>query len=656
MKLKSHCFVIICIISNLSLDAQQQIDTTLILDKYNQGWDLISYVPDSAIVLFNQVLENSEVINYKYGIGKAFNALGVAKREKGNYIGAYQNYKHAIEIRTDINDSSGLASTFDNLGVLFLDLGFYDSSLVSHQRGLKIRQRLNLDEQVARSYNSLGNFYETISKADTAYYFYRLCYDYYNSQQDTLYLTRAMNNLSTVFIDFNQYDSAEFYINKGITNAKYLEDDGLMAELLSNLTLVYKNTNQYDKAFQSIKKVIEIDQSSELYNYVAEDYYTLSTLWQVTARNDSALFYLNHALLILDTINGNSELTPDIYFKPTDLLRDIYKSKSEIFATTGKWDSAYDNFIKYYTRDTLINNLKSQYHLNFVETIFDSDKKSTLLTLKESEIKRESLGKRISLIISFSLLLLLIIGTVSFLQQKRINKKKSLLAQQQIESILSDQELKSINAMLEGQDNERKRIAEDLHDRVGSILSTVKLYFGSLNTKIDTYQDENKKQYDQANTLLDEAVQEVRRISHNLISGILMKFGLVPALKDLCDTVEGTQQLKINLKVFNVDERMDGQTEISIYRIIQELLSNVLKHAKATEVTISLTRNDGNLNIIIEDNGKGFDTNMNYEGIGLKNILSRVEKLNGQVKFDSVIDRGTTVIIDLPVDETPNEV
>ena len=112
----------------------------------------------------------------------------------------------------------------------------------------------------------------------------------------------------------------------------------------------------------------------------------------------------------------------------------------------------------------------------------------------------------------------------------------------------------------------------------------MKLYFNSLNTKIDTFQGENNQQFEKANTLLDEAVDEIRRISHNLISSILMKFGLGPALKDLCETVEGAQQIKVDLQMHGIDQRLNNQLEISLYRIIQELISNILKHAKATEI------------------------------------------------------------------------
>ena len=285
---------------------------------------------------------------------------------------------------------------------------------------------------------------------------------------------------------------------------------------------------------------------------------------------------------------------------------------------------------------------------------YELSKKETELQVKSVIAISSKLKARNYLILSVSLCVVLLLSTAFIIQQRKLAKRKLYFHNQKIKSLLSIQELKSINAMVEGQEDERKRIAEDLHDRVGSILSTVKLYFNSLNTKIDTHQVENNQQFDKANTLLDEAVQEVRRISHNLVSGLLMKFGLVPALRDLCETVEGAQQIKVHLQMHGIDERLDNQIEISLYRIIQELISNILKHAKATEITVSITRQDGNLNILVEDNGKGFDTNLVYEGMGLKNIRSRVEKLNGKINFDSVIDRGTIVNIDVPMKHNDN--
>ena len=158
-------------------------------------------------------------------------------------------------------------------------------------------------------------------------------------------------------------------------------------------------------------------------------------------------------------------------------------------------------------------------------------------------------------------------------------------------------------ARLEGQDLERKRVARDLHDRIGSMLSTVKLFFASVDTKLEEFKEENQKHFHKANQLLDEACEEVRRIAHDMESGLLTKFGLKPELEALAETIKDSQQIEISLVTHGLQERLVNSLEVKSYRIIQELVSNVLKHAKATTLSIQLNRFDKVFNIIVEDNG-----------------------------------------------------
>jgi len=190
-----------------------------------------------------------------------------------------------------------------------------------------------------------------------------------------------------------------------------------------------------------------------------------------------------------------------------------------------------------------------------------------------------------------------------------------------------------------------------LHDRLGSMLSTVKLYFSSVEEQMDKLKEQNKEQYNKANHLLDEACEEVRKISHNLVSGELIKFGLLSSLQQMKRTIEDAGQLKINVLAFGIENRLDSMVEIELYRIIQELVNNILRHSKATEVTIQLNKSEKNLNIVVEDNGIGFDLKSVKEGMVLKNIRTRVNKLKGFLSVDSSKGRGTTTIIDIAFDK-----
>ena len=158
---------------------------------------------------------------------------------------------------------------------------------------------------------------------------------------------------------------------------------------------------------------------------------------------------------------------------------------------------------------------------------------------------------------------------------------------------------------------------------------------------------DHTKQLAKVDNLIDEACDEVRKIAHDMASNNISDFGLRKSIQLLAERVNGSAGLQIQMASFGMSERFDRATEISLYRVVQEIISNVLKHARATVVEVNLTRNHDSLNILIEDNGIGFDPSKSTGGLGLKSIESRVESLNGTIVFDSAPGRGTTVSIDI---------
>ena len=201
-----------------------------------------------------------------------------------------------------------------------------------------------------------------------------------------------------------------------------------------------------------------------------------------------------------------------------------------------------------------------------------------------------------------------------------------------------------MQSMLEGQEIERERIAKDLHDSLGGLLSTIKLQFDSVKTKVEPVTE--LSEYKSANKMLDTAVAEVRSISQNLQPGALVKLGLIAALKDLFNRFDDEHYPDIDFQYYNLPEKIDTMVSLSIYRIIQELLHNTIKHAKANEILIQLNKEDDELVIQYEDDGKGFDiVNLQRKGMGLENIKSRVNYLKGEISFDAKEGEGTSVLI-----------
>ena len=253
----------------------------------------------------------------------------------------------------------------------------------------------------------------------------------------------------------------------------------------------------------------------------------------------------------------------------------------------------------------------------------------------------------------FGALLFLIAGAlIALLINKNTTKKRKLAEQQEqiqkqkVQTLLKEQELTSIDAMIEGQEKERVRVANELHDDLGSLMATVKLHFSNIKSDKDDTALQN------ASALLEQAYQKIRGIAHSKNSGVIANQGLVPAVQKMAQAITETSKIKLEVHDFGLEDRMENSLELTLFRIIQELVTNIIKHAEATEGSIQLTHHHDNLNIIVADNGKGFDMSAiarTQSGMGLGTIEKRIENLEGSFTVDSVLGKGTSVIIDIPI-------
>ncbi|MEL6538693.1 MAG: sensor histidine kinase, partial [Bacteroidota bacterium] len=313
-------------------------------------------------------------------------------------------------------------------------------------------------------------------------------------------------------------------------------------------------------------------------------------------------------------------------------------------------------YIYLYQYDTLnqaLFNLEKEKEIQDARGRFEFEKNQRIIAEQQASIAR---GRSFNLTLGILSILLLSSTMMLFINRARLRAKAQVaqqeiqLVHQRMEDLIRQSELRTINALLEGQEKERVRLSQELHDSVGSVLSAIKLHFTGLTNQWETMQGEFRETFERGTNLLDVAVEEVRRISHNLTTGVLRKFGLIAALEDLKDTLVGTGQIQFQLFAHGMEDRLEGQLEINLYRVVQELVSNTLKHAQAKVITVEVNRRADEINLIISDDGKGFDQeSVKSDGIGLQNMQQRIEKLGGNLHIDSVPGRGTTAVIDIPL-------
>ncbi|RPH33039.1 MAG: tetratricopeptide repeat protein [Bacteroidales bacterium] len=605
-----------------------------IQDNYNQ-----------AITTFNKALQIEKEINNTYGIARACGQLTLLYTNVGQTEKAFIVGQTTIKLYKELNNLPALANAYDRLAVLYEYQAKFDSALNLAYSGLEIRKQLKDTANFIYSYMNLANLYLKLQNNIKSLEFNSKAIELATKFNDNVNLSRVFTNISLVYSNQKQYHTAIDYNYKSIEIKQSLKQNKSVDTNYDNLGYCYYCLGEYNKAIQFYTKSIELKEEIGKKEGLSTAYINIGNLFFSTKKYDKALFYYKKGLANSET-NSNKLITLELY-------QNIYKS----YSITGQLENAVSFNDKYLTlRDSLDATYRNA--MNLKENYQDEQRKGQLLEkdnlINEIKIKR----KNIMIMSLLGGMILLILLFFTFLRSYRL-KQRTLLAEknykineQKIKELLKDQELKSMSAMLEGQEGERKRIAQDLHDRLGSMLSMVKLHFKSVEENIQALRENNMVMYSKANNLLDEACEEVRKIANDLISGVLNKFGLIPALNNLKESIEATGQLKIEVFNFGFDEnRLEYNIEINLYRIIQELISNILKHSKASEVSIQLLKKEKRLNIVVEDNGIGFDVNQikNKKGIGLRNIESRVDTLNGELNIDTGKGAGTTITIEIPI-------
>ncbi len=297
-----------------------------------------------------------------------------------------------------------------------------------------------------------------------------------------------------------------------------------------------------------------------------------------------------------------------------------------------------------------------EFDLDFRKNTLEINRLNIELETQEKENAnlrlRENRTWLISALVGSGLLLMAIYFAYSNQRAKnRIQAKEKEVQAMKLEKVLKDQEIFGIDAMLEGQEKERQRMAGELHDNLGSLLATVKLHFHSLNNKKYFIEPDQDKLLQKTEDLLEETYQKVRSMAHAGNAGVNAQEGLLPAVKNFAAKVSILNRLVIDVEEYGMNSRLENSLEITIFRIIQELITNIIKHAQATEVVIHLTHHEDAINLMVEDNGIGFDISevKPFGGMGLHSIQKKIENLGGRVTIDSIAQKGTTLIIDIPI-------
>lgn len=517
-------------------------------------------------------------------------------------------------------------------------LGKLEEALEVFISAIKAAERAECPLCEGTAYCAIADLYSESHNHANAMSYYIKAISILRKTNDRIALATTILNAGDEYLTYKNYDSALLLFKESKVIFDQTNYKIGKAYTLGNIGMVYANTNKNDLAEKNINEAIQILEKSENFYPICFYLISMSDIYEEKGDRNEALKYADRSLQLARQ------------YKLKQQISDANLKLSELYEELNKPDMAlkyYKNYIVY--RDS-VNNLETIQSMADQRTAFE-------VNLREKEINTLEQEKQLHQTYVFIAIILLILSIVVLLYFRQRFLTSRLLAANErkqhdmrVKDLLIAQETKALQSMVQGKEQERRRLAQELHNHLGSLMATVKVNLNGLESP-------DKAKHNTITGLVDRACQDVRNISHELNMGVSEGFGLIPALNELTRHLQ-SNGLMVEFTPSMGKHQIDAENEIVLYRIIQELVSNVLKHAQATKLYIYLTyfEEESLVNIIVEDNGKGFDkteTKKASGGMGLNSLKEMVEGFQGDIKFDST-NKGTTVNIDLPIDSPTN--
>jgi two-component system, NarL family, sensor kinase len=605
--------------------ARSKEDTFKVWTMVRLGDMYLSHYPDSSDYYAKAFGILSEKLNFP--LGKAY-SLSMQAFVLSNHLRKYEAIAmdlEAIEILKKTNRRDKLANLYNNTAMIYAAQNDIPESLGLYLKAEEIYEQLNDSSALAFMSGNLATIYLDLREYEPAYLYSLKSVLLCRSLHQTQGLGAGLINLASSLVNLQRFDTALVVCSDARDYSTRYEGVETNTKAMSLINSAYIGMGKFDLLRINSNGLIAAARKVADSEALCSGLSGLVTYYLHEKNYPMAEHYSRECIR---TAKGDSLSLP---------LRDAYIAAARVEIAKGNvagfdlYDDLRDSIDEKVRSDKILRNaqeLEAKYSLSKKQAEIDS-------LNKEKKIQQLTLRQRntINWILAGVVLVAVLIG---FLYNRSYRQQKQLVAAQ---------------AVLQGQVEERTRLAKDLHDGLGSILSSAKYSFNHMKQNL-IISPENAAAFEKSMDMLDKSIAELRRVAHNMMPETLMKFGLDTALKDFCSGVDQSGAVKLTYQSFGLEDlAIPDVTSAAVYRIIQELVNNILKHADAKSALVQLIRKDGTLSITVEDDGKGFDRKALEigGGIGYTSLQNRVTYLKGTVDLQTSPGKGTAVHIELPI-------
>ncbi len=604
---------------------------------------------DSTFKYAQELIALTKKMNDTKELAKAYFNLGTVCSNLTMYDSAKHYTELAEKAAMQAGDSFLLVNCYNTFAIQYRYQSDYNTSISYAIKGATIAERSSdssIIKLIPMLYLNIGNSLVAENQLAKAIEYGKKALQFTNYTDEQRFRILLQLDIADAYIKLRNFDSAKEYVTNAVKENDLL--DNVIVDILTFNTqgFYYYSIGSYDAALAAYR------QSYDLCGKIGNDY-----LEAESANNVADILLkqkkFGEALPFAEKAN-----TISIRLRHFRVAATSFNVLKEIAIASGNYKDAlrYAELNRQYA-DSATNEATQKNTLS-LEKKYQSQKKEkeiAELTIANTEQELEAVKRNRFLaggsIAVLSLLVILALLYRNSKQKQLLAANENILNQEHIKFLERQQQVVSLQSMLNGQETERSRISKDLHDGLGGLFSTIKMYFSTLQHEQEPLR--NDALFTKSYELIDTASEEVRRIAHNMMPEVLMKLGLMHALKDMCSNITAGKLLHVKLQSYGMEKRLGESTEIMLYRIVQELLNNIIKHAQATNVIVQFNREASQLTVTVEDNGRGFNQRELKEKnhIGLETIKSRVNYLNGNISIDSEAGVGTTVLMEFLINE-----